>query len=222
MESIVKYLPDTPTSGPRGQNGANSFADEYHSARTNPMTNATFHHPVKALIYLIRNSNGWRTTHKGIKHEQAQLELETWNGWLTCDFTADSIERFPLSLWERFRLARAARKLSHHLIMKAVLPEGSSRTVHGRVLESICFHPEEWEVCTDVVHHFASGVELVTRDGPFFLRCSPMSKVYYHVRLLHRLSLWIGVKRLIRRTAAGRICQAASALHRQTTAGQTT
>jgi len=186
-----------------------------------PAINAAFYHPVKALVYLIRNSNGWRITHRGIKHEQAQLELETWNGWLTCDFTADSVERFPLSLWERCRLARAARKLSHQLIMKAVLPEGSARTVHGRVLESICLHPQDWEVCTDVVHHLASGVELVTRDGPFFLRCSPMSKVYYHVRFLQRLSLWIAVKRLIRRAAAGRICQAATALRSQTTTLQT-
>lgn len=214
----MKNLPTTPSAAklPRGQSGASIFMDECHPARTKQNNPALFH-PVKALLELIASSHGWVATHHGIRHDEAHLSLETWNGWLTCDFTVDSEERFPLSIWERFRIARAARKLSHQLIMKSGFPDGSSRTLNATVMESIFLNPQEWEVCTDVVHHQASGLELVTRDGPFFLRCSPMSRVHYRIGLIQRLPLWLGIKRLIRRTVAGRLYHAAATLRRQST-----
>lgn len=189
----------------------NVYTDEYHSSRV--MAKGKDHmHPGKALSDLLAFSQGWRLTHHGLKHEDAQLELATWNNWLTCDFTVDSVERFPLSIWERLRLAGQARKLCHRLIMKSLVPDCSAKTLQGALIESICFHPQDWEVCTDVIHHRSSGVELVTRDGPFLLRCSPMSRVHFGLGLFGRFSLWIGIKRLVRRAVAGRLQTVAAAL----------
>jgi len=190
---------------------SNIFNDEHHPARATSKK-LPYYHPAKAIQELLAVKNGWRTSHYGIKHEEARLELVTWNGWLTCDFSSESIERFPLSLWERFRIGRMARKMSQSLIVNAMLPDGSSRTLHSALIESICLHPQEWEVCTDVIHHQASGVELVTRDGPFFLRCSPMSKEHFRIGILKRLSIWLGIKRLIRMTVAGRLQEVAEVM----------
>ena len=189
----------------------NIFNDEYHSARA-AFQKSPYYHPAKAIQELLTIKNGWRTSHHGIKHEEARLELVTWNGWLTCDFSAESIERFPLSLWERFRIGRMARRMSQSLIVQAMLPDGSTRSLHSALIESICLHPQEWEVCTDVIHHHASGVELVTRDGPFFLRCSPMSKEHFRIGILKRLSIWLGIKRLVRMTVAGRLQEVAEVM----------
>lgn len=191
----------------------NIFEDPEEMLRPSQATANPLHtNPVKALLHLMKLGMGWRTMPHGLKHEEAQVELVTWNGWITCEFAIDSVERFPMSLWESMRVARAARKLSYRMMMQSLLPGEQPRSLHGALITSMCSCPEDWEVCTDVVHHRPSGIELVTCDGPLFMRCSPMSKASFRLGFLKRLSIWMVTKRLVRRSFADRIYHASRLL----------
>lgn len=153
--------------------------------------------PVTLMCQSMERLDEWEVMPLLFKHLKTGLELVVDAGWLTVGFSENSVVRIPLSLWDRFRLINAVKRLSSAKVSVALV--GNSRVCPINALrDSLQLHTHEWEVYPDVVANERAGIEIITSEGMVFLRFGMYSRLRFPISMIGRVRLWNAIKRLIR------------------------
>lgn len=153
--------------------------------------------PVTLMCQSMLRLDEWEVMPLIFKHLKTGLELVVDPGWLTIGFSENSMVRIPLSLWDRWRLIRAVKRLSSAKVSVALV--GDSRVCPISALrDSLELHTQEWQVYPDVVANERAGIEIITSEGMLFLRFGMYSRLRFPISVMGRIRLWNAIKRLIR------------------------
>jgi|JI8StandDraft_1071087.scaffolds.fasta_scaffold337294_1 hypothetical protein len=165
------------------------------SPAINPLHRARNKEPVAMLCEVLKHPDEWQVQPGRLRH-QSGMELCHRLG--LAYFSEKSRIVFPLSLWDRWLLGRAARKLVCTNVARVFIND-EERSAFSAMCLSIRLKPQDWEVCSRSAVHRPSGTALVTGDGFWFLRFTPDSRLRFRLGPLNRICLWVFLKRLILR-----------------------
>lgn len=161
----------------------------------NPLRRARNKEPVAMLCEVLKHPEEWQVQSGRLRH-QSGMELCHRLG--LASFSETSRVVFPLSLWDRWTLGRAARRLVGRNAAQLFIHD-EERSAFSAMCLSIRLKPQDWEVCSRSAIHRPSGTALVTGDGFWFLRFTPDSRLRFRLGPLNRICLWVFLKRLILR-----------------------
>ena len=165
------------------------------SPAINPLHRARNKEPVAMLCEVLKHPDEWQVQPGRLRHQSG---MELFHRLGLAYFSEKSRIVFPLSLWDRWLLGRATRKLVCKNVAQVFIND-EERSAFSAMCLSIRLKPQDWEVCSRSALHRPSGTALVTGDGFWFLRFTPDSRLRFRLGPLNRICLWVFLKRLILR-----------------------